>query len=654
MRIFTTLILSCAAVISAAGTTISPVDHLSSPKKSELLTAAKSKIEAHRLQSQRISPELRAINAETPRRKAASALINESFAWCVNGSEEEPQLITLEEGGYIPESLIGAKNYGFGGDILGEAGGSLFVANDDFDGFMFSPDFVCNGEFSVTFQAKPVGDLEYLEYDFITCDAFNSSTHLKLKSNYEPLKDGWKQYSFTFGAQKASKIYIEIYTDWCDVVIKDLTIAGEQMALDAPLATSYTDFTANSFTANWRPVEGATGYKVTAYEWDDENHTPMFPYLASAKLVEGTSCVIEGSVPGNIYHYFVVATNGTDDSNPSNEVTVAALETPTDVKGGPFGNLPSVFQATCADVTAANRYLFDFYRKYVGSPEGDNDVVLYEADFSEFSSSGTVEAPFEPLDDMTYYPEELRSWVFVMPLMVNGGIGVTDEEFFASFGFPGMIQSSTLDLSGAKDGKVKVAIEAASNLNNHFEAFIAYYNAEVDNYVIATPYVSPAGLTAEFQKFEFTLSGATDKCFICLRPVSIDVMGRKEGNMFLRSIVVKADSKPDGTFILAEGFTRDDEPDVIFDFENHAAPFYMVSATAMQVAYEQGEPYTRLVSQPSAPALLDKHNAVEAISGSNDADVRYFNLQGMPIDNPTAGQLLIRRQGSEVSKIIVK
>lgn len=37
-----------------------------------------------------------------------------------------------------------------------------------------------------------------------------------------------------------------------------------------------------------------------------------------------------------------------------------------------------------------------------------------------------------------------------------------------------------------------------------------------------------------------------------------------------------------------------------------------------------------------------------------DAPVEYFNLQGMRIANPTPGSVVIRRQGSEVSKLIVR
>lgn len=46
--------------------------------------------------------------------------------------------------------------------------------------------------------------------------------------------------------------------------------------------------------------------------------------------------------------------------------------------------------------------------------------------------------------------------------------------------------------------------------------------------------------------------------------------------------------------------------------------------------------------------------SVSDIIDDNDAKVEYFNLQGVRIDNPVAGQLIIKRQGSVVTKEIIR
>ncbi|MBD5258076.1 MAG: hypothetical protein HDS52_05255 [Barnesiella sp.] len=48
-------------------------------------------------------------------------------------------------------------------------------------------------------------------------------------------------------------------------------------------------------------------------------------------------------------------------------------------------------------------------------------------------------------------------------------------------------------------------------------------------------------------------------------------------------------------------------------------------------------------------------NGIEGVAiDNNDAPVEYFNLQGVRVENPAAGQLLIKRQGSEVSKTVIR
>ncbi len=55
--------------------------------------------------------------------------------------------------------------------------------------------------------------------------------------------------------------------------------------------------------------------------------------------------------------------------------------------------------------------------------------------------------------------------------------------------------------------------------------------------------------------------------------------------------------------------------------------------------------------------MTRKNAGVETVLGDNNnenAPVEYFNLQGMKVNNPAAGQLVIRRQGNKVSKMVVR
>lgn len=54
----------------------------------------------------------------------------------------------------------------------------------------------------------------------------------------------------------------------------------------------------------------------------------------------------------------------------------------------------------------------------------------------------------------------------------------------------------------------------------------------------------------------------------------------------------------------------------------------------------------------TAMILFPGANGVEGIETENDSEALYFNLQGIRVLNPEAGQILIKRQGSKSSKVI--
>lgn len=59
--------------------------------------------------------------------------------------------------------------------------------------------------------------------------------------------------------------------------------------------------------------------------------------------------------------------------------------------------------------------------------------------------------------------------------------------------------------------------------------------------------------------------------------------------------------------------------------------------------------YDGYVALPTPAAIDDV-----TVDADENAPVEYFNLQGVKLENPEAGQVVIRRQGSKVSKIYVK
>lgn len=54
------------------------------------------------------------------------------------------------------------------------------------------------------------------------------------------------------------------------------------------------------------------------------------------------------------------------------------------------------------------------------------------------------------------------------------------------------------------------------------------------------------------------------------------------------------------------------------------------------------------------PTISDEQSGIEDVIVNNDAKVEYFNLQGMRVENPAQGQILIKSQGTTVNKVIIR
>lgn len=65
--------------------------------------------------------------------------------------------------------------------------------------------------------------------------------------------------------------------------------------------------------------------------------------------------------------------------------------------------------------------------------------------------------------------------------------------------------------------------------------------------------------------------------------------------------------------------------------------------------------YPEFIKFEKTLPFSNETSAIESIGADDEnAPVEYFNIQGMRVSEPAAGQLLIRRQGSKVSKVIIR
>src|SRR6266446_4080696 len=88
----------------------------------------------------------------------------------------------------------------------------------------------------------------------------------------------------------------------------------------APRALKATNVTATSFTANWRAVNGATGYRLDVAT--DSSFVNFVPGYQDLDVGNTTSYNVTGLAARTIYYYRVRAYNGSDTSPNSNVIQV--------------------------------------------------------------------------------------------------------------------------------------------------------------------------------------------------------------------------------------------------------------------------------------------------------------------------------------------
>jgi len=138
------------------------------------------------------------------------------------------------------------------------------------------------------------------------------------------------------------------------------------------------------------------------------------------------------------------------------------------------------------------------------------------------------------------------------------------------------------------------------------------------------------------------------------------------------NIVAQIDRNPDGFFIDMWNWT-----DIILDNENYATAIASQSSDGIEgtingntmswtgtwgafafTASDQAAGWYDLFKDCTLtlPFNLNDNAGINDVTVDNNenAPVEYYNLQGMRINEPAAGQIVLRRQGSKTTKILVK
>lgn len=177
-------------------------------------------------------------------------------------------------------------------------------------------------------------------------------------------------------------------------------------------------------------------------------------------------------------------------------------------------------------------------------------------------------------------------------------------------------------------------------------------DGEPNHFKIATPWAH-FGLTSNLEV------DATDPEYVHIPVTDMKFEDEESGQTMIVSMswsfgnMVAEENTMDKAAFLASQYaanniTYNTETRVV-TFPNNACFFFWPKSAKPNSLYTTNVPYAGYLNVPSAAAIGNIATDVDT-----NAPVEYFNLQGIKIANPEAGQVVIRRQGSKVSKLFVK
>ena len=413
----------------------------------------------------------------------AKVVLTEDFSAFSAGSDTAPDMSNM-----MSDFTGLTQTPGWSGMYVCQAGGSAYLPAGS---NLVTPALDLSGgggSFVVTFRAKSEASPAMV----IMSDMYMSAM------GYVEITNEWKEYSITLN-NGAPNYQIAIQALYNDFYIDDIVV--DDMGVDVPVALPSSNFTKDSFTANWSAAGGAASYLLDVYTLVYNYETTTFDpvYILKDKEVEGTSYVVtegEFDVP---YYYNVAAKNGNSVSQKSNRVTVfpTADEVAAPVAYEPTAIDADKFTAVWSASDIATKYYLSVTK--VHTAVADEVYAFVSTDFSEITD-GTLDAPRKELEYVFN-----GDWSANMPVMAEGAVGINNQDidFFGA----GFLASPLLKLS-AGDGKVNVTFKALAR-KGMTKAVVELYNYdELGNATLADS--KEIVLTEEWNAQDVVLNGASD------------------------------------------------------------------------------------------------------------------------------------------------
>lgn len=261
------------------------------------------------------------------------------------------------------------------------------------------------------------------------------------------------EWTLSGGREKTS---IMFYGNKGKVYVDDMKVERIVYPLATPEITSCEMTDADEVTVEWGAVDGATSYRVYAYNSDTEE------YVADTTVTEPKAVLKFIPMGDTYYSVYVVAKNGSDESYPESwwgQFEPGDIETPVALAATNVTD--NGFTANWEKAKFASQYIVAVNQKHVATSDGEV-FNLFDDDFSVFDD--VDEEPVQ-IAQMGYCDKYFKraGWYGDVVFGYYGMILITN--MYASYGLAGRLVSPAIDYS-VGGGKVKVSGTAMSYLDD--------------------------------------------------------------------------------------------------------------------------------------------------------------------------------------------
>lgn len=502
-------------------------------------------------------------------------LVEEDFSLLKTGTEAEPDMDTFlnytmsdVEYEYVWNNMKPEFTHGdlkWGCNCGHSAGGVLcFSFSRDFpEANLVTPmmDLTANnGTFVLEFRAKASKDAEIMMFYAEVADTRNwgpTWDNFDEPGIFETVYDDWTTYRVVF--QKGGPTSIcNIYAAGMSgkLYIDDVKLYSLKPHVSTPVLKRHTDFTTESFTANWEPVEGAESYLLDVWSYDNEGD---ILYTLENEPVTGTSRNVTEVDQTATYFYDVRAVKGDKTSlrpHPYEVFDIVAPEMLPATKGDKDG----VFVSHVKPLEPARGYNFMVMAKRVADTDGP--FVITDEQFTGWKHPGiegdqpvwTIDNPYDQTSGL-WYPQDInqQGW-HGENFMTYKDFLCLDPYFYEMSGEQAAWISPEMDLS--KDGgKISVDLKLAGKecqlwdeMGNPAGIVIAdclvglfNWNEELADYE-QVELVRCSDVTTSWKPYHVDLTKGTDRSIVAFFAVhSLD-------NLYIDDILIKQNYKAGDAF----------------------------------------------------------------------------------------------------------